>query len=91
MEQDPAEPLGTEAILSQVFLSVENRLQPPWPSLSSKGQIQTLLIKGGAAKKILWGKIKGSAVPEDTQNLSATPLLNHCYETPHQILPGGDA
>ena len=51
MEHDPAEPLGTQAFLSLVFLSVGNRLQPPWPSLSSKGQIQTLLTKGGAAKK----------------------------------------
>ena len=50
-----------------------------------------LANQGRSSQKILWGKIKGSAVPEDTQNLSATPLLNHCYETPHQILPGGDA
>ena len=59
MEQDPAEPLGTEAFLSLVFLSVGNRLQPPWPSLSSKGQIQTLLTKGGAAKKPSEARSKG--------------------------------
>ena len=59
MEQDPAEPLGTEAFLSLVFLSVGNRLQPPWPSLSSKGQIQTLLIKGEAAKKSSEARSKG--------------------------------
>ena len=31
-----------------------------------------------------------SANPAHTLILSATPLLNHCYKPPHQILPGWD-
>ena len=40
------------------FLKV--RLQPPWPSLSSKEQILTVLIKGGAAPETARSKIKGT-------------------------------
>ena len=35
-------------------------------------------------------RAKGSAGPAHTLILSATPPLNHCYKTPHQILLGGD-
>ena len=40
-EQDPVGLLGTEAFPCSPFL-VGNRLQPPGPSLSSKGQIRTV-------------------------------------------------
>ena len=38
-KQDTVGPLGTEAFCVPCFLFVGNRLQPPWPSLSSNKQV----------------------------------------------------
>ena len=50
-EQDPVGLLGTESFLNlppalHHFLSVGNRLQPLWPTLSSKGRIQAVVKSG---------------------------------------------
>ena len=51
---------GFSALLPCCFLSIGNRLQPPWPSMNPKGRFKELLLiregtgcwdKGGAAKK----------------------------------------
>ena len=46
-------------------------------------------IKGTteAHQDITWGQIKGRQALHTPWSLSATPPLNHCYKTPHQIPP----
>lgn len=66
------------------------KLQPPWSSLHSKGQIANQVR---SSHKTIWGKIKGARdthpEPVHALILSATPpTLIHCYKTPHQTLPG---
>ena len=50
-EYGPVELLDEEDFLSLIFLLVVNRPQPSWPSLSSKGQIQTVAIQGRSSQE----------------------------------------
>ena len=58
-EYGPMELLDKEDFLSLIFLLVVNRPQPSWPSLSSKGRLKQLLVKGEAAKKPPKVRLKG--------------------------------
>ena len=89
---------GYRSLSVPLFLCVGNRFQPPWPSLSSKGQIWTVANEGRQGmgedaetrEETTWGQIKGVQTLHTPWSLSAALPLNHCYKTPHQILPGWD-
>ena len=51
-----------------VFIWV--RLQPPWPSLSSKGQIRTVANQGRSSQETTWGQIKGTREAHQIRRLS---------------------
>ena len=50
-EHGPMELLDEEDFLSLIFLLVLSRPQPSWPSLSSKGQIQTVASQGKSSQE----------------------------------------
>ena len=91
-KQGPVGLLGMEAFLSLVSSRQDSSFHDlPWVP---KDRFEQLLVKGEAAKKPLEARLKGPEKrikigrpttwdPAYNLILSATPLLNRCYQIPH--------